>query len=227
MIAGAVLGRSTFWDEARAQLDGLPEGRGLNIAHEAVDRHASGTRADQVAIRWLGKRGATAELTYAELAAQTNRFANVLQTLGVGRGSVVATLLGRVPELYVTVLGTLKSTSVVTPLFSAFGPEPVWQRLHLGGAHVLVTTELLYRRKVLPIRDRLPDLEHVLLVGPGADGVEGTQALEPLMAAASDRFEIPPTDPEDPALRTRCTTRSATGTRPRSSTGSSVTRSRC
>ncbi len=63
-----------------------------------------------------------------------------------------------------------------------------------------MTTPALYRRKVAAIRDELPSLEHVLLVGPGAAGIDGTLAFDDVMAAASDRFEIPPTRPEDMAL---------------------------
>ena len=62
--------RASFsWDEARLALDGLPGGRGLNIAHEAVDRHATGATSAKVALRWLGRRGEREDLTYAELAA--------------------------------------------------------------------------------------------------------------------------------------------------------------
>src|SRR5688572_11551480 len=122
--------RSEFtWDDARRPLDGLPDGRGLNIAHEAVDRHAAGPHADRLALRWLGRDGSVTDATYAELAARTNRVANALRQLGVGKGDRVFTLLGRIPELYLTALGTLKNTSVLCPLFSAFGPEPIFQRL--------------------------------------------------------------------------------------------------
>ena len=103
-------------------LDGLPDGRGLNIAHEAVDRHALGPRADHLALRWLGRAGERRDLSFRELAAATNRFANVLRGLGVGVGERVFILAGRVPELYVAALGALKNRSVVSPLFSAFGP---------------------------------------------------------------------------------------------------------
>jgi len=189
------------WGDARAALDGLPGGRGLNIAHEAVDRHALGPRAGQVAIRWLPRDGATAVATYGQLAEQTSRFANGLRGLGVGPGERVFALLGRVPELYVTVLGTLKATSVFSPLFSAFGPEPVRQRLAKGDGRVLVTTASLYRKKVAPVRGELPLLEHVLLVGPPTgEALEGTRWLDDVMAAASPDFEIPPTDPEAMAL---------------------------
>jgi acetyl-CoA synthetase len=184
--------RATFsWDEARCALDGLPGDRGLNIAHEAVDRHVHGRHAERVAFRWIARDGGITDASYAELAAWTNRFANVLRDLGIGKGDRVFSLLGRVPELYVTALGTLKNTSVFCPLFSAFGPEPIRQRLERGDGRVLVTTEALYRRKVAPILDDLPTLEHVLLVGKNFDE---------LVAGASEDFEIPPTDPEDMAL---------------------------
>jgi acetyl-CoA synthetase len=190
------------WDAARRALDGLPRGRGLNIAHEAVDRHAAGASRDRVAVRWLRRDGRIDAATYRQLAAASNRFANVLGDLGVSVGDRVFTLLGRVPELHVAVLGTLKRRSVVCPLFSAFGPEPVRQRLDLGDGRVLVTTPILYRRKVAPVRHLLPRLEHVILVGDAAgDGdFDGALAFGDLMAAASERFTIPATDPEDMAL---------------------------
>jgi acetyl-CoA synthetase len=193
--------RAAFtWDEARSELDGLPGGRGLNIAHEAIDRQAAGARRDRVAVRWLRRDGRTDEATYAQLAATTNRFANGLRGLGIGPGDRVFTLLGRVPELHVAVLGALKNRSVVCPLFSAFGPDPVRQRLALGDGRVLVTTPRLYRRKVAPIRRTLPRLEHVILVGAGGPDRDGARSYDDLMADASESFTIPPTDPEDMAL---------------------------
>jgi acetyl-CoA synthetase len=186
------------WDRARAQLDGLPGGRGLNIAHEAVDRHAAGSHRDAVALRCVAKDESVTDITYAELARQTSRFANLLRSLGVGRGERVFSLLPRVPQLYVAALGTLKNVSVFSPLFPAFGPEPIRERLRLGDAKVLVTTPELYQRKIVPIRDRLPGLEHVLIAGepPAGETIGLAQAL----AAVGDEFVIPATSPEDMAL---------------------------
>jgi acetyl-CoA synthetase len=190
------------WEQARAELNGLPGGRGLNIAHEAVDRHAQGPLRDHIAIRWLSQTDRVRDVTYGELSRLTNRFANVLRGLHVEPGDRVYVLAGRILELYIAALGTLKNRSVFCPLFSAFGPEPIRARLTIGGATVLVTTENLYRRKIAAIRDQLPFLQHVLLVGE--DGartdVPGTHDLATLMEQADERFEIPPTDPEDLAL---------------------------
>ncbi|MCC6555174.1 MAG: acetate--CoA ligase [Polyangiaceae bacterium] len=190
------------WERARLALDGLPGGRGLNIAHEAAGRHAAGPRAGRVALRFLGKDGSVRDLTYAELDAQASRFANALRSLGVERGDRVFALAGRIPELYVAALGALKNRSVFCPLFSAFGPEPIRARLAIGQGRALVTTAALHRRKVAAIRGALPDLEHVLLVGAegGAAAAPGARDLGALLAQAGDRMTIEPTDPEDPAL---------------------------
>ncbi|MGK2914774.1 MAG: AMP-binding protein [Porticoccaceae bacterium] len=93
------------WEHARDLLNGLPEG-GLNIAFEAVDRHAAGARADRVALRWIGQDGRRQDLSYRQLRAETNRFANALEALGVCPGERVFVLAGRIPELYIAVLGS-------------------------------------------------------------------------------------------------------------------------
>ncbi len=188
------------WDEARHGLAGLPGGRGVNIGYEAVDRHAAGGRAGVEALRFVRADGTTHSLTYAELAEQTSRFAGVLRGLGIGRGDRVFSLAGRSPALYVAVLGTLKNASVFCPLFAAFGPEPVRQRLQLGSGRVLVTTRSLYRRKVAQLRESLPELRHVLLTDADGSPDPGTLDLAALMREAAADGGITATGPEDMAL---------------------------
>jgi acetyl-CoA synthetase len=195
------LRREFAWPRARTLLAGLPGG-GLNIAHETVFRHLEGPRGDAVAIRFLAQGEPAFERSYRELAADARRFANVLRGLGVQRGECVASLLGRVPPLYAAVLGSLAAGAVYCPLFSAFGPEPVKARLRLGSARVLVTSDLLYRRKVASIRAELPELRHVLIVRtPGAGDLPAdTVDLDALMGAAAPDFDTVHTDAEDIAL---------------------------
>jgi acetyl-CoA synthetase len=190
------------WDVVRSELDGLPGGRGLNIAHEAVDRHAAGPLRNRVALRCITKSGGIRDLTFGDLRRETNRFANVLQHLKIERGDRVCVLSGRTPDLYVAALGTLKHGAVFSPLFSAFGPEPIRARLAIGRVRILVTTATLYQRKVAGIRAQLPDLEHVLVVpdGRGGPSPAGTHDLRALLDAAGDDYAIGPTSPEDPAL---------------------------
>jgi acetyl-CoA synthetase len=191
---------SFSWDDARRSLAGLPGGVGVNIAFEAVDRHVALGNAEREALRFIQADGSARSMTYGELAALTNRFAGVLRSLGVGRGDRVFSLMGRTPDLYVAVLGSLKNASVFCPLFSAFGPEPVRQRLHLGGGKALVTTRALYLRKIAGIRESLPQLRHVLLTDCAGDPEPGTLDLASLMSAASPEQGVLATSAEDMAL---------------------------
>jgi acetyl-CoA synthetase len=185
------------WDAVRHELDGLPYERGLNIAHEAVDRHANGPHRYRLAIRWLGKQGEVLDFTYEDLRQLSNRFANVLRSLGIGKGDKVFVLTGRIPELYITALGTWKNGSIFCPLFAAFGPEPIFQRLSRGEARVLVTTQQQYANKVALQRQALPHLQTVLLADIDDDVSADILSLHRRMAAVSDAFDIPATSPED------------------------------
>ncbi|QNJ90921.1 acetate--CoA ligase [Mycolicibacterium fluoranthenivorans] len=202
------------YDRARASFDwrDVPDvcagmGAGLcNIGYAAVDRNAEGSAAARTALRFVSGAEGEGELTihdlsYAELGSFARRFTNVLRSLGAGKGDRVFTLLDRCPELYVTILGALRNGSIVAPLFSAFGPEPVETRLQSGVANVLVTTKALYEKKVAEIRGRLPALRHVLIVdGDQRDGGDATRGFWPLMDAEDDDAPIEPTTADDPAL---------------------------
>ena len=114
-----------FWERARARARraaGQPRPEHRPRGRRPARRRA---RSDHLALRWLGKSGDVRDYSYGDLAALTNRFANVLHDLGLGPGDLVAVLAGRIPELYIAALGTLKNRSVFSPLFSAFGPEPI------------------------------------------------------------------------------------------------------
>ncbi len=189
------------WEAAARDLAGLPEG-GVNIAWEAVDRFARGPLRERAALRFTSPDAGIREISYGRLSELSNRFANVLDGLGLGPGDRIATLLGRVPDLYITVLGALKRRCVVCPLYTAFGPEPIGIRLELAGAGALVTTEALFQRKIEPRLDALPGLRHVILGGPPPSGPPGPRCshLSRLMSAAGSDFRIGRTDPETPAL---------------------------
>ena len=189
------------WETAQRELSGLPEEMGLNIAHGAIDRHAlNPSLSKHLAIRWLGKNGSIGDYTYTDLRWLTNRFANVLQRLDVRKGETVFALTGRIPELYVAALGTLKNRSVFCPLVSAFGPEPIKTRMNIGKAKVLLTTPLLYERKIAGLRESLPNLKHVILVSDSPTSITGTVDYHRMIGDSSDQFAIEPTDPEDIAL---------------------------
>jgi acetyl-CoA synthetase len=177
------------WADARASLDGLPDG-GLNIAHEALDRHVAAGHGGQVAIRWLGRNGARRDLTYADLAGLAARFASALSARGLKRGDRVYALMGRTPELYAAALGALKAGMTFTPLFAAFGPEPIRARMEIGSAAALVTTGALSPEGRESAR--IAGLAAHRAV-TGDEAPEGCVALAPALAEA------------DPALRDSAT----------------------
>ena len=186
--------RAAFrWQDAERELARLPSGSGVNIAYEAVDRHVLEGKAGRVALTWIARDRSTRDISYGELQGLTNRFANVLAGLGIVRGERVFSLLGRIPELFVTALGTWKGGAVFCPLFSAFGPEPIKARMRIAGGSVLVTTDRLFRRKVAPILPELETLRHVILVGGG----EGGEDFADLMSKASVDFTCAETAAED------------------------------
>ncbi len=192
--------RASFsWQQAWSELGEAPGG-GFNIGWAAADRHAQGESGSRIAIRWLGEDDSCRDISYRELTAATNRFANLLDGLDIKRGETVFSLTGRIPLLYISALGTAKHLSMFCPLFEAFGPEPLLQRLRQGEARVLVTTRHHFDKKIAPIRGALPNLRHILLVDVDDHLEAGVWSLPCLLAQTPDVYAIPRTSPDDPAL---------------------------
>ena len=191
---------SFSWDRARAQLTDLGKGR-INLAYEALDRHMDGPTADRTALRFLARDSLVAEaISYRALNDRANRFANVLATLGVRPGERVYGLSQRIPDLYAAFFGAIKHGCVFTPLFPAFGPEPIRQRVEIGEPAVLVTTERLYRRKVADWVQGVPCLREVLLIGGVDEAPPGTRDAGTLMDEVSPDYATRPMDAGAPVL---------------------------
>jgi acetyl-CoA synthetase len=194
------------WSDVPALCEGM--GPGLcNITYAAVDRHLTGPTAHRTALRFVTNRNwdgviSTRDLSYAELGRLVRQFSSVLRSLGINRGGRVFTVMGRTPELYIAMLGALRNGSVVSPLFSAFGPEPIATRVNIGQADVLVTTRAIYQRKIATIRDRLRSVRHIFVVDDGNAGnpPPGTRDFWTWMDAAHEDAPIEPTTADDPAL---------------------------
>ena len=194
--------RSTFkWEDIDMELNKLRDG-GLNIAHEVLDRHVETPLRDKVALFWEGKDGESETYSFGDLFHLTNRFANALKTLGIKKGDRIFTYLDRIPEAYISLLGALKVGGVIGPLFSAFGPEAVKDRLGDCEARVLITSP-----KLVPtaheVMGELPSLETLIIVNKRGETYnyrEREVGYEALMKAASDDFEIERTGKEDYAI---------------------------
>ena len=120
------------WESMYDQLDWLPGG-GLNKAHEAIDRHANGRNRDKIAMIWEGKNGEREDYTFGDMKRLTNKFANVLQSLGIEKGDRVFIFMDRLPELYVAFFGALKAGAVVGPLLSLIHISAPPRRRGRGG----------------------------------------------------------------------------------------------
>ena len=196
---------SFAWSDVPELCKGMGPGV-CNIAYAAIDRHADGPHASQTALRFIadGWDGALSshDLSYAELRRLARRFTGVLRLLGITKGDRVFTLMGRCPELYISIFGALRNGSVVCPLFSAFGPEPIATRVTLGEADVLVTTAAIYERKIAKIRDRLTSVRHIVVIDDDVarDDARGTLNFWQQISAAGDDAPVEPTTADDPAL---------------------------
>ena len=194
--------RQTFqWEDIRKELDGF-ENDGINIAYEAVDRHVKTPLKDKIALYWEGSDGESEKYTFDDLYKLTNRFANVLKKLGVNKGDRIFTYMDRTPDVYISLLGALKIGGVIGPLFSAFGPDAVKDRLADSETKVLVTTPKL-ANIIHEIREELPALETIIIANKRNtpyDLEHKEVSYEHLMEEAADEFEIEKTDQEDYAI---------------------------
>ncbi|HZG74200.1 MAG TPA: acetate--CoA ligase [Chondromyces sp.] len=138
----------------------------VNMAYEAIDRHAESARKNKVALYYRDENRYE-KYTFKEMKDLTNKAANVFKNYGdVQKGDRVFIFMPRSPELYFAVLGAIKTGAIVGPLFEAFMEVAVRDRLEDSGAKVLVTTPELLNR--VPVNE-LPELKKILLVGEGIE----------------------------------------------------------
>ena len=138
--------------------------------------------------------GEPRRLSFGELAAQSNAFANALRASGVGRGDRVALLLPQSFETLIAHVAIYKLGAVAVPLALLFGVEALEYRLHTAGTKAVVTNPA-GAAKVEAIRKRLPTLETVVVVAGG-----GETDFRQMVGASSTEFVPVDTGPDDPAL---------------------------
>lgn len=194
------MGNEFGWDKVSMELDWFDREH-INIAHVAIDSHLKTDRRNKKALIWESKKGEGKEYTFQDLSRLSNKFANVLvKDLGVQKGDRVFFFLERVPEIYIGILGTLKAGGVIGPLFSAFGPDAVRDRMADSEAKVLITSPSL-KKKINEILPELPALKHIILVRRGEGKVDLKDLFyDEVMAEASESFDIVKTHKEDYAI---------------------------
>lgn len=143
-----------------------------NIALNCVDRHASGSARDRIAVRWEGEEGATRAWTYAQLHEEVNRLAGALAARGIGKGDAVGVHLPMLPETVAALLAVAKLGAIFVPLFSGFGADAIAKRLGDADAKAIITCDGFLRKGqpvlMKPVADealaQLPQVRSVLVV---------------------------------------------------------------
>jgi acetyl-CoA synthetase len=181
----------------------------LNVSVNCLDRHVDAGRGDKVAFHWEGEPGDTRTITYADLLAEVQRFANVLRGLGVERGERVAIYMPMIPELVVAMLACTRIGAAHSVIFGGFSPDSITDRVNDAEAKVIVTADGGHRRgAVSPLKPNVdaalgqtPSVSAVVVVrrtGNDVGMVDGRDHwYHELMAAAAPACEPEETGAED------------------------------
>ena len=184
----------------------------LNLAYNCVDRHAQGAKRDKIALIAETEDGHITRWTYEELAAQTNKLANALKELGVGKGDAVGLFMPMVPEIVAAFMAIAKIGAVVVPIFSGFGAEAVATRLQDCEAKVLITADGFLRKgKPISMKQtadeavaQTPSVKHVIVhkrLGIEVPWTPGRDlGWDDLLASQSEKCASEPMDSEDPFM---------------------------
>jgi len=171
-----------------------PKPERFNIGRAVCERHPGHALAMIVE----NADGSVRHWTFGELLRASSRLANALKARGVAPGDRVGVFLSQGAELTLCHLAGYRMGAVVLPLFTLFGEDALEFRLANAEAKALVT-DMSQLPKVLAVRDRLPHLKTVVVIGAGAHGAQFLD-WDRLLAAASDDFATVDTQAEDPAL---------------------------
>jgi acetyl-CoA synthetase len=167
----------------------------FNIATACCDRHANGTH--RLALIYVDEDGGAQRTSFDDISEMSRRFANVLKADGLKRGDRVAVFLSQSLELPIAHLAAFRSGMVSIPLFALFGEDALEFRLSNSGARAIVTDATGWE-KLRKIRDRLPDLANIYVIGDGAPA--GTKPFWSSLQAASADFATVDTAADDPAM---------------------------
>ncbi|MCA9724466.1 MAG: acetate--CoA ligase, partial [Kurthia sp.] len=169
----------------------------VNLAHEAIDRHADSEKENRIALYYEDAHRKEA-YSFGEMKKLSNRAANVFSNYtDLKKGDRLFIFMPRTPELYIALLGAVKKGVIVGPLFEAFMEVAVYDRLYDSEASVLVTTPELLPR--VPV-DRLPHLKKIFVVGEEIEETEQIFDFNRLMEQASDQFSVEWVTLEDGAV---------------------------
>jgi acetyl-CoA synthetase len=182
----------------------------LNASVNCLDRHVEAGNGDRIAFHWEGEDATRREVTYSELLEETQRFANVLKDLGIGKGDVVGIYLPMLPETVAAMLACARIGAIHNVVFGGFSAESVRERMEFSDAKLLVTADATLRRgeplpmkeKVDAVLDGMPTVERVVVVDRGDTDPPMTEGRDVFwrqaVEAANPECEPEAMDAEDP-----------------------------
>jgi acetyl-CoA synthetase len=193
----ADLYRTYSWKETEQELQ-LPRKEGYNKATICIDGHSPQVM-ERTALIWEGSDGDIERYSFADLKKKSNQAAHFLRALGIQKGERIFIFLERIPELYVILFGGLKLGAIVGPLFAAFGPEAIQDRVQDCGAKIIVTSPDLKARidTILPVCSTV----EVVVIVDRKNTYPHPKMYEALFhegaSRQSENFDLPYTDPDD------------------------------
>tara|TARA_B100000029_G_scaffold380604_1_gene375631 strand:+ start:618 stop:2540 length:1923 start_codon:yes stop_codon:yes gene_type:complete len=146
------------------------EGGLLNASYNTLDIHQK-SKSHKTAIFWEGEDGSQREISYSELLTQVKKFANVLKSLGVGKGDRVTIYLPMVPELIISMLGCARIGAIHTVVFSGFSATSLKDRIEDSKSKIIITADGGFRKgKIVKLKDIVDNaisetscIEHVIV----------------------------------------------------------------
>src|SRR5882762_7692188 len=131
----------------------------LNVSANCLDRHVEAGLGERIAYHWRGEEGEERDVTYAELLADTQRFANALRDHGIEQGDVVGIYLPMIPQVVVAMLACARIGAVHNVVFGGFSAEAVRERMEFSEAKALVTVDGARRKgKTAPVKARVDEV---------------------------------------------------------------------
>ncbi|MGH2974793.1 MAG: acetate--CoA ligase [Solirubrobacterales bacterium] len=182
----------------------------LNASVNCLDRHVEAGRGERVAYRWLGEEGEERAVTYADLLADVQRFANALRDHGIGKGDVVGIYLPMIPHVAVAMLACARIGAIHNVVFGGFSAEAVRERMEFSEAKALITVDGARRKgKTAPVKAQVDEviggvssIETIFVVshtGAECEMRDGRDVwFEEACAAAAPECPPEPMSAEDP-----------------------------
>ena len=226
LYARSIADPEAFWAEAATELHWFEKwskvldwqlpvakwfvGGKINLSYNCVDRHALGSRANKVAIIWEGEPGEIKKLTYAELHAQVQKFANALKSLGIKKSDRVAIYMGMTPELTIALLACARIGAIHSVIFGGFAAHAIADRVNDSQCVAILTQDSSYRRgNEVPLKKTVdealkstPSVKHVVVLKRSGSSIEMEEGRDhwwhDLIAKADPVCEAEPLDSEDP-----------------------------